>query len=555
MGRLLVLVAIIAAAIIAFLALSTGGGTDNSGKSGDAAGKTFRIAMEAEPASLDPIGITDVYSDGVGRKIYNTLVRLERKGDALIIAPDLCEALPEITDEGKTYTFKLRKNIKFHNGREVKAADAVYSLLRLLNPESKRADWLKPFVKGSEARYKSGNPSVPVGITAVDDYTLKIELDQPFAPFIQHLCTVNCAVVPKEAVDDKSKPYARNPVGTGPFKLVQWIDNNLIRLERHDDYHHGKPKLAGIRYSILKEAHVRMEKFFQGELDASDIAVGKLKEARERSGGTSILETKTFRTSYLGFGFPNGDFKSREDLQVYGRNKKVRQAINYAIDRNYLCNTILEGKGAPAKSILPPGMPAYKEREGWKKDLTKAKALLAEAGFPDGKGLPPLSIYCMVESDVRMIAQALANDIQQLGIKVELQTRERNKFYAMVGVEPHQSYLLGWVADYNDPHNFLYVLFHSGQWGDAGNHCWYSNTEVDKLTEEARDRVKMEERIPLYQKAEDIILDDAPWIPTYHVVNIVLLSPKVTGVREAITPLDTGVEFSNVDFGTVDVKD
>lgn len=551
MGRLLVLVGLVGAAAIAFFVLSSSGGTD-SAKLLLPEGKVFRLAMEAEPKSLDPLGITDVFSDGVGRKIYNTLVRVQRHGDELKIEADLAEALPEITDGGKVYTFKLRKGVKFHNGREMKAEDAVYSLTRLLEPNSERADWIKPFVKGSEARYKNGNANIPIGITAIDDYTLKIELEKPFAPFIQHLCTVNCAVVPKEAADDKSKPLARNPVGTGPFKVVQWLDNNQILLARHDSYHHGKPKLAGIRYSILKETTVRMEKFFQGELDCSDIAIGKLKEARER-GKDAILQTMTFRTNYLGYGFPNGKFKDDPELQTYGKNKLLRQALNYAIDRDYLCNVVLEGKGVPAKSILPPGFPAYKERPAYKKDLAKAKELLAQAGFPDGKNLPPLNVYCMNETDVKTIAQAIVADISATGINAQIVTRERNQFYKMVGDKPHQSFLLGWVADYLDPHNFLYVLFNTTTAGHAGNHTWYSSPEVDKLVEEARDLVKMEDRAPLYQKAEDIIMDEAPWIVTYHAVNIVLLNPKVKGIREKITSFDTGVEFSNVDFSFVDI--
>jgi oligopeptide transport system substrate-binding protein len=552
MGRLFVLLGIIVAAAIAFLLLATGGGSDERALLPE--GKVYRVAMEAEPQTLDPIGITDVFSDGVGRKLYNTLVRLQRYGDELRIEPDLCETMPEITDGGRVYTFTLRKNVTFHNGRAMTSADVVYSLMRLLGPESKRAIWIKPFVKGSEAYYKSDNKNVPVGITAVDDYTVRIELEKPFAPFIQHLCTVNCAVVPREAVEDKTKPFARNPVGTGPFKIVLWKDNKRILMARHDAYHHGKPKLAGLRYTIQPEAPTRMELFFQGELDVCDIPVGRLKEAKERAGAEQVLETVTFRTNYLGFGFPNGDFRNKKDLDIWGKNKLLRQALNYAIDREYLCNTVLEGKGKPAKSILPPGMPGYSERPGWKKDLKKAKELLAQAGYPEGKELPPLNIYCMQETDVRLIAQAVANDIAQLGIDVRLQTRERNEFYKLTAREPLQSYLLGWVADYNDPDNFLFVLFHSGQWGDEGNHCWYGNPEVDKLVEEARDTVKMEDRVPLYQKAETIILEDAPWIVTYHAVNIVLVGKQVKGIREKITPLDTGVEFSNIDFAFVDLE-
>jgi len=190
--------------------------------------KILRLAVDTDPKTLDPISITDTISDGLARKLFNGLVRLKKQGDAYIPVGDLAESY-ELSADGKVYTFKLRKGVKFHNGREVKAADFVYSIGRLLGPGSTRADWIKPFVKGSEARFK--DPAAPLGITAADDYTLTIELEAPFAPFIQHLCTVNLSVVPQECAEDKTKPFARNPVGTGPFTLKEWkIKRSLRRL-------------------------------------------------------------------------------------------------------------------------------------------------------------------------------------------------------------------------------------------------------------------------------------------------------------------------------------
>ena len=559
MGRFFIFVGIVIAAAVLFVVIATSGGSSTDpgstpGQGKKSAPKILNLALDTDPKSLDPIGITDTLSDGVARKIHNALVRFKRgENGVLTVAPDLAEKW-DVSPDGKLYTFTLRKGVNFHNGREVKAADAVYSLMRLLSIESKRPDWLRPMVVGSEERYKSQSPKSPVGIKATGEYTMTIELTAPFAPFIQHLCTVNCSIVPKEAVEDESKPFARNPVGVGAFKFESWENNLAVTLTRNDSYYGGKPKLDAIKFFIIKDRNMRVERYFAGELDATDIPYGRMKETLEKAKIENTLTYDTFRTNYIGLGFPNGDFKKKtQDLSPFGTNKLVRQAMNYAIDREYLCDKVLEGRGTPAKGILPPGMLAFKaDRKGWPKDVKKAKELLAQAGFPDGKGLPVLVILHRNDENTKLVGQALAHDLDEVGIKTELQARDWNMFLEMVEIEPRQCFLLGWVADYPDPDNFLYVLFHSKQWGAPGNHTWYVNTEVDALTEKARGIVDMAQRIPLYQKAEDIILEDSPWICTYNVRNVVLLRSNIKGIRENWTPLDTGTEFPQVDFAIVD---
>lgn len=515
-------------------------------------GKTLRLAVDTDPKTLDPISITDTISDGLARKLFNGLVRLQRKGDAYVPVGDLAEKF-EISPDGKLYTFWLRKGVKFHNGREVKADDVVYSIGRLLGPASTRADWVKPFVKGSEARFK--DPNAPLGIKAVDAYMVTIELEAPFAPFIQHLCTVNLSVVPKECVEDKTQIFARNPVGTGPFKLGEWKDSQRVLLTRFDDYFKGRPKLSAVQFTIVKDPITRLQKYQGGELDASDIPNGKVKEATLKAGEANVLEYTTWRTNYIGFGMPNGEYKDRDDLKPFGSNKLLRQAISYAIDREYLCNTVLEGRGVPAKGILPPGMPAFKDgRPGWPHDLAKAKDLLAKAGFPEGKNLPKITLLHRNDENTKMIVQTLQQDMEKIGLQVELQAREWNAFLDQVDNSPQPLYVLGWVADYGDPDNFLYVLFHTKQWGPPGNNTRFSNAKVDELVEKARTLAEMKDRAPLYYEAESILLDEMPWVPTYHVRNVVLLRKEVKGIRENITPFDTGTEFPQIDFYQVDIE-
>lgn len=558
MNRILVILAVLAFGLALFIILGTrkeqtgeDGRAKDEGTEGRSAPKVLRLALDTDPKTLDPIAITDTLSDGVARKIFNTLVRLEKDGASLKVVGDLAERFA-VSPDGKTYTFELRGGVRFHNGREVKAKDAVYSLSRLLAQESKRPEWLKPMVEGSEERYRDPKTQVRLGIEATGEYTLEIRLTAPFAPFIQHLCTSNCAIVPREAVERTEPSFARQPVGTGPFRMARWEAGQAVVLKRNEGYFRGAPKLSEVRFQVVRDPNTRLERFLADELDACDIPYGRMEEAVKRAGADQVLAYNTYRTNYLGFGFPNGEFKNEADLRPFGTNKLLRQALNLALDREHLCDRILEGRGIPAKSVLPPGMPGYVERSWLPKDLAKAKELLRQAGYPDGRGLAPLTLLHRNDPNTRRVMEAIAHDFEQLGVRIELQARDWSSFLEMVEVRPRPCFALGWVADYPDPDNFLHVLFHSSMFGQMGNHCWYSNPRVDELTARARAMVEMKDRAPLYQAAEDLILDECPWICTYHVRNVVLLSRKVKGLRERVTPLDTGTEFPQVEFGLVD---
>lgn len=524
-------------------------------------GRELRLAMETEPPTLDPISIADTFSDGVACKVYNKLLRTAvNEKQELEILPDLAESY-SISPDAKIYTFKLRKGVHFHNGREMKANDVVYSLKRLLSPISKRADLMFPFVKGSTEFYESKDPeklhkdAPNLGFRAPDEYTVVIELNEPFAPFKHHLCTSSCSVVPQEAAESTTAIFSRTPVGTGPFKFVEWISSQHILLKRNDDYFMGKPKLERIRFMMFKDGMLRLENFMAGNLDAAVIPNGHVLQAEAQVGVENMSISNSLRTNYIGFGMPNGKFTGKADLTPYGTNKLVRQALSCAMDREYLCNKVLEKRGIPAYGVLPPGMDGFnKNRPPLKKDLAKARALLAQAGYPEGKGLPPITLIHRGDEDTKNICQAFQNDFEQIGVHVELQPLEWSRFLETVEIEPQPMFYLGWVADYPDPDNFLFVLFNSKQFGSPGNQTWFLNKEVDELTEKARTITDMSERAKLYSRVEDILLDEMPWVPTVHMKNKVLLRKEIKGIRGHVTPLDTGVEFPQVEFMNVEIE-
>ncbi|MCY3020992.1 MAG: ABC transporter substrate-binding protein, partial [Planctomycetota bacterium] len=515
--------------------------------------KVFRLPLSENPPSLDPIKIQDVTSDGVARKIFNGLVRADT---SMKPAPDLAEAVPEWNAAEKSYTFKLRQGVKFHNGREVKAADVKYSWERLLDPNvSERVQILEPVVGAKDKiNRKAGDTT---GIEVLDDYTIRVTLTDPSPTFLLEIGMINASIIPREAVEAAEQAggtFSRQPVGTGPFKLVEWRENSRIELARHDEYFKGKPRLDGVVYEVIPDPQTRLDHFARGAFEVCDIPFGRLKGIQQEH-PEWVSRNPAFRTYYLGMAMhhPAGPGGKNVPTEPLGINPKLRQAINHALNRQYICDTILEKRGQPAYCILPPGMMAHDpELKGWTYDPAKAKALLAEAGYPNGAGLRPLTLLYSNNPDVKKVVLAIHSDLTAIGITVNLQALDWGAFLDRVGKDPPDMFYLQWVADYNDPDNFLYYLFHTRQFGSPGNETRYSKPEVDTLLDQARATIDNDERVKLYRRAERIIVADCPWALIEHRVNYILMQPYVRGAREQLTCLDIGSGLNQVDFSTVD---
>lgn len=518
--------------------------------------RVFRFALEVNPPTLDPVKITDVTSHGVASKIFNTLVRYDTKME---LVPDLAEALPAWNAADNSYTFKLRKGVTFHDGSPMTAQDVKYSWERLLDPaESKRMQILAA-VKGANAKIDGkGEVKEAEGLQVVDDYTFKVVLTGPSPTFLHEIIMVNAAVVPKgsaEKAQAAGQTFSQVPVGTGPFKLVEWQPNQRLVMARHDDYFRGKPFLDKLTFEIVNKPQMRLEKFLAGEFEVCDIPFGQFK-TMQRKHADLLKSNPTFRTNYLGISIHSvkegGESVPADPL---GTNVKLRQAINCAIDRDNICDTILEGRSKPANSILPPAMMAHDPNlRGWTYDPKKAKALLAEAGYPDGKGLRKLEFFYRQDPDAQKIAVAIQADLQSIGLDVDICALDWAALLDRLDKNPPDLFYLGWVADYNDPDNFLFWLFHTKQWGDPGNHTRYSNPQVDALLDKAHVSMDQNERVKLYHEAECKILEEATWCVLETRVNYILVHPHVKNAQEQLTNMDVGWLMGSVDFGTVEFK-
>ena len=512
----------------------------------------YRLPLTDNPVTLDPALFTDVNSEGVARRIFNNLVKLDSK---LQPVPDLAESW-KVSDDGLTYTFTLRKGVRFHNGREMVADDVRFSFERLLRPEtaSQRAWVVEPIAGAREMR--DGKARSLAGLETPDAHTVVLRLKEAFSPMLmlQLLAMGNAAIVPRECFDAErggGEKFGRRPVGTGPFRFVSWRDHDAIVLSRNDQYFGGPAKLAGLRFRIIKESLVAWQEYLAGGLEHCAVPEGFLKEAQSGPLKGQLRSTATLSTQYLGFAMSH---------RPWGSNVHLRRALNYAVDRKFLCEKILGGESAPAKGVVLPRCPAHRRRQGrfdpalpgYSYDPERARSELREAGYGPGlepvERLPEMTLYFNSRPPGAEVAQAVQADFQRIGIRVQLRALDLAALLEATNQDEPDLFRLIWAADFPDAESFLRI-FHSSLAGSAGNRARYSNARVDDLLDRSRRELQPEKRLALLREAEKIIVADAPWIFLSHGRTDLLVKPYVRGLE--LTPMDVGTSVNQVDFHAV----
>jgi peptide/nickel transport system substrate-binding protein/oligopeptide transport system substrate-binding protein len=462
-------------------------------------GGSYRTALPFRPKILDPALSTDIYSVTLIQQLFDGLVQFDQN---LNVMPALATNW-KVTSDGLVYTFNLRQDAAFHNGRQVTAEDFIYSFSRILNPklESSALSFFQR-IKGAEA-YRSGESSEVVGLKALSPYILEITLREPFAPFLSLLAMKSSKLVPREEVERWGEDFGKHPVGTGPFRLESFAEDR-IALVANVDYFEGRPYLDKAVYTVYPGA--------QNEKMAEDFLKGHLEEAPVYG---TIREQISGEENYRLVRKPS------LSLLFYGMNCRieplsnpmVRQAINYAINKRQIVGSVYKNQFVAAYTILPPGMPGYTpENSTFSYDPQKAKKLLADAGYGPTNPLPTLTLVSASQS---MLAQkefdSLKKDLAVVGInlKVIYQT-DWPTFEALLRQGDFMLYRYAWFADIPDPDNFLAILCGAGS---RYNFMNYSNQRVEKLLSEALTQVDQLKRAALYREAEALILREAPMVP------------------------------------------
>ncbi|MBD1548297.1 ABC transporter substrate-binding protein [Roseibium aggregatum] len=488
-------------------------------------GGSMIVTYKDDVSTLDPAIGYDWQNWSMIKSLFDGLMDYEPGTTNL--EKDLAEDFT-ISDDGLTYTFTLRKGVKFHNGRELTADDVKYSLDRVANPktQSPGAGFFGS-IKGFD-EVSAGKADSLSGVTVVDPYTVKIELSRPDATMLHVLAINFSSVVPKEEVEKWGADFGKHPVGSGAFELAEWTLGQRLVFKRNADYWKpGIPKLDEIDFEVGQEPIVALLRLQRGEADipGDGIPPAKFLEVtKDPQYKDLIIEGGQLQTGYVTMNVKMPPFDKPE----------VRKAVNMAINKDRIVR-IINGRAVPANQPLPPSMPGYdKDYKGYPFDPEAAKKMLADAGFPDGF---ETELYVYNTDPNPRIAQSIQADLAAIGIKAELKALAQANVIA-AGGEPDQAPMIwsggmAWIADFPDPSNFYGpILGCAGAVKGGWNWSWYCNEELDKLATEAdsiTDPAKKAEREALWRKIFISIMDDAPWVPIFNEQRFTMRSDRLGG--------------------------
>jgi len=501
------------------------------------------ITYKDDVATLDPAIGYDWQNWSMIKSIFDSL--MDYVPGTTELRPGLAESY-EISDDGKTFTFHLRPGVKFHNGREMTAEDVKYSLDRVTNPQTQSPGaGFFGSILGYDAM-ADGSATSLEGVRVIDPATVEITLSRPDATFL-HVMALNFAsVVPKEAVDAAGADFGKQPVGTGAYSLAEWTIGQRLVFEKNADYWRaGIPYLDHITFEVGQEPIVALLRLQNGEVDVpgDGIPPAKFTEVMaDPDQAARVVEGGQLHTGYITLNVKMPPFD----------NKMVRQAVNMAINKDRITQ-IINGRAVPANQPLPPSMPGYtKDYAGYPFDPEKARAMLAEAGFPDGF---ETELFVMNTDPNPRIAQAIQQDLAGVGIRASIQSLAQANVIAAGGEEDQAPMIwsggMAWIADFPDPSNFYGpILGCAGAVQGGWNWSWYCNEELDAKAAEAdsiTDPARVDERLKLWSDVYMAIMEDAPWVPVFNEQRYTMKSPRMGGADALyVDPVSIPVNYDYV---------
>ncbi len=496
----------------------------------------FRYNESAGIATLDPAFSKDQSIIWPCRQLYNGLVELTTteegvgEGNALEVTPSIAKRW-EISADGLTYRFTLRDDVRFHNGRTVVAGDFAYSFSRIIDPDvASPGAWIFSDVED---------------FAATDDTTFIIRLKEPFAPFLSQLGMVYCSVVPREEVERWGKDFRSHPCGTGPFRFQYWKEGVKLVLRRNDDYFerddngNALPYLDAVAVTFIVDRQTVFLEFVKGTLDFMNSLDASYKDEILNPDGSlkekyadriDMVSTPYLNTEYLGFNMENSESPLRD--------KRLRQAINMGFDRRKMMRYLRNNVGEPGVyGFVPIGLPGVSGEPIYDYNPERARRLLAEAGYPDGKGLPRLKLS--TTSNYLDLCKYLQQQLGLIGIDVQVDVNPPAALREQIAQGKVEWFRGSWVADYPDAENYL-SLFYSPNRAPAGpNYTRYKNSTVDRLYTQARHCTDPAERIALYRETDSTVMEDAPVLVLYYDQILHFTHKNVSGLRSnAMNTLD-----------------
>lgn len=492
--------------------------------------KELVFGRGGDSVSLDPISTTEGETFKVTVNIFETLINYGEQDTTL--QPGLATDWTP-SEDGLEYTLKLREGVKFHDGTDFNAEAVVKNFERWMNGDADQFPYYTMF-----GGFKGDEGHVIKEVVAEDDFTVKFILNRPQAPFLKNLAMSPFGIASPAALEKFGADFMKNPVGTGPFKFVEWKENDRITLEKNADYWmEGYPKLDKIIFRSIPENSARLNALLAGEIDLMDGVNPSDLTQIEGNPDLQTFERPSMNVGYLGFTVNRPPFD----------NKLVRQALNHAIDKEGIIAAFYGGLAEPAKNPLPPALEGYNnDIEPYPYDLEKAKELLTEAGYPDGfeMELWAMPVPRPYMPDGMKVAEVIQSSFAEIGVKAEIKSVDWGTYLEQASKGEFDAYMLGWTGDNGDPDNFIYTLLDKDSIG-SNNYSYYSNDELHDILIEAQTIPDQEQRNELYKKAQEIIHEDSPWAPLVHSTPLLAGKKNLKGLLPHPTGSDilTKVEF------------
>lgn len=506
--------------------------------------KTFVYCSEGSPEGFTPSLYTSGTTfDATVKTVYDQLAMFER-GDTKVV-PGLATSW-DVSEDGKTYTFHLRKGVDFHTTsfftptRQFNADDVIFSFMRQFD---KNHPYNK--ISGGSYEYFTGMSmgSLIKSIEKKDDYTVVFTLNKPESPFIANLAMAFASIHSAEYADNMMKAgtpdeFDQQPVGTGPFQFVFYQKDSLIRYKAFDKYWKGRAKIDKLVFSITPDASVRYAKLKAGECHLMPYPNPADLESMKKDPEINLMEKEGLNVGYLAF---NVKVKELSDV-------RVRQALSLAINKQAIIDAVFQGAGKIAKNPIPPTIWSYNDAvKDYEYDVAAAKKLLAEAGYPDGfeTDIWAMPVQRPYNPNARRMAEVIQADWAKVGVKAKIVSFEWGEYLKRSMNGEHSTVLLGWTGDNGDPDNFLSVLLGCDAVGSSNRSQWCYKP-FDDLLMKAKQVSDIKERTKLYKEAQLIFKEQAPWVTIAHSIVFEPMSKNVVGYK--IDP------FGQHDFYGVDLK-
>lgn len=448
---------------------------------------TFRLAVE--PIVLDPAFKTDARSHEIIEQIFAGLLTFDSSNHLM---PSIADTF-SVSKDGRVWDFSIKKGVQFHNGDVMTARHVADTIARVKSgPNVSFVDYVE-------------------NVRVLDEHRIRFVLLYPFLPFLANLACGVLDITPKDFSSDI-------PIGAGPYRFVHWDKNNELVLDAFEDFFDGRPPIDRVVVKIISDNQEAVSRFKSGDISLMQVSPDIVQEFDS----ADIVSGPGLSTEYIAINVA---------LDTPFKNRKVRQAMNHSIDKDYFTTVLMNGDALPAYGVFPPGMFVYnKNLIGYRYDIAKAKQLMREAGY--GGGIDGTFPFDIRQSDISIgRAEYIRECFEKIGIKLILKPLPWKDLLERAYRGESLLSMEGWVSDNGDPDNFMYPLFHSKSCGRAGNTSFYRNQRVDQMIELARFEKSGKRRSQIYNEAEIMIVEDAPWVFLSHGVDVYAVSKRVHGFK------------------------